>query len=77
MSSTAKKRDKGKSSTKASLPLSKDTAPHSSTKMANSKIGESKSDPSKAVEQVNPKLLVSWIMSTVLLKLVIDLYFKN
>nr|CAH0112630.1 unnamed protein product [Daphnia galeata] len=57
MSSTAKKGDKGKSSTNASLPLSKDTAPHSSTKMANSKIGESKSDPSKAVEQVNPKLL--------------------
>jgi hypothetical protein len=59
MSSTAKKGDKGKSSTNSTLPLSKDTAPHSSTKMANSKMGESKNDSSKAVEQINPKLLVS------------------
>ncbi|KZS13958.1 Lingerer [Daphnia magna] len=57
MSSTAKKGDKGKSSTNSSLPLSKDTAPHSSTKMANSKTVESKHDSSKAVEQLNPKLL--------------------
>ena len=59
MSSTAKKGDKGKSSTNPSLPLTKDTAPHSSTKMANSKVGDVKNDSSKAVEQINPKLLVS------------------